>query len=78
MQEVQDRAVGAIQRLRRELRDAKVALVTHGDVLRAILAFYLGMPLDLLGRLTVDPGSVSHLIVQPWGPTLVELNQTSF
>ncbi|MFL5334601.1 MAG: histidine phosphatase family protein [Geminicoccaceae bacterium] len=78
MQEVQNRAVGAVQRLRRELRDAKVALVTHGDVLRAILVFYLGMPLDLLGRLTVDPGSVSHLVVQPWGPTLVELNRTSF
>jgi broad specificity phosphatase PhoE len=78
MQEVQDRAVALVERLRQEFCDAQVALVSHGDVLRAILAFYLGMPLDLLARLTVDPGSVSHLIVQPWGPTLVQLNRTSF
>ena len=54
------------------------SLVSHGDVLRAILAFYLGMPLDFLARLAVDPGSVSQLIVQPWGPTLVQLNRTGF
>jgi broad specificity phosphatase PhoE len=78
MQDVQDRAVAMVQHLCRELCDARVALVSHGDVLRAILAFYLGMPLDFLARLAVDPGSVSQLIVQPWGPTLVQLNRTSF
>ena len=78
MQEVQDRAVEVVERLRRDRPDARVALVSHGDVLRAILVFYLGMPLDHLARLTVDPGSVTQLIVEAWGPTLVCLNQTNF
>lgn len=78
MQEVQDRAVEVVECLRRDRSNTRVALVSHGDVLRAILVFYLGMPLDYLARLTVAPGSATLLVVKPWGPTLVCLNQTNF
>jgi probable phosphoglycerate mutase len=33
--------------------------VTHGDVIRATFAHFLGMPLDLLLRLEIDPASLS-------------------
>jgi probable phosphoglycerate mutase len=57
--EVQARAVGALERLIQRHPAATVAVVSHGDVLRAMLAYYLGVPLDLMARLTVDPASVS-------------------
>jgi broad specificity phosphatase PhoE len=78
MVEVQDRVVGLVARLSRRLPDGQIALVSHGDVLRAALLFYLGMPIGEFARLTVDPGSVSQLRVEPWAATLVRLNQTTF
>lgn len=36
-----------------------IAVFTHGDVIRAALAHFLGMHLNLLFRFQVDPGSVS-------------------
>jgi broad specificity phosphatase PhoE len=39
-----------------------VAAVTHSDFVRALLTACLGMPLDYLLRLTVDPASVTELL----------------
>jgi probable phosphoglycerate mutase len=38
-----------------------VAVVTHADVSRATLAYYLGMPIDLMLRLEIGPASVSTI-----------------
>ena len=64
MRAMQDRAVGAIRR-----HDAKIAAehgddavwvaVSHGDVIKSILADALGTHLDLFQRIHVDPASVS-------------------
>lgn len=51
-----------------------VALVSHGDVIKALTAFYLGLPLDLFQRLHVGPASVTVLELAPGGrPALVRL-----
>ena len=39
--------------------DAVYAVVSHGDVIKSVLADALGMHLDLFQRLHVDPASVS-------------------
>lgn len=64
MRAMQDRAVAAIRR-----HDARVAAehgddavwlaVSHGDVIKSILADALGTHLDLFQRIHVDPASVS-------------------
>jgi probable phosphomutase (TIGR03848 family) len=64
MAAMQARAVGAVRR-----RDAAVeaehaagavwAVVTHGDLVKSILADALGMHLDLFQRIQVDPASIS-------------------
>ena len=60
MLEVQARALRALEDIRRlEAPDARVAVVSHADVIRAILCHCLGMPLDHLLRLTVDAASTS-------------------
>jgi broad specificity phosphatase PhoE len=55
---------------------ACVAVVSHGDVLRTLLAYALGIPLDLLLRLEISPASISVLEVTGQGPRLLLLNGT--
>jgi probable phosphoglycerate mutase len=60
LEEVQRRAVIGIEALAAGHRaDATVVVVSHADVIRALLAHYLGMPLDLIHRLDVRPASTS-------------------
>ncbi|MBA3658979.1 MAG: histidine phosphatase family protein [Gemmatimonadales bacterium] len=72
--EVAARSVGALAALERVHGDTTVAIVTHADVIRAALAQCLGIPLDLILRLDVDPVSVSVLEFRPWGARLRRLN----
>ena len=74
MLEVQARAVAFLQRLRGEHPSDAVALVTHSDVIKAVLAYYLGVPLDLAQRLEISPASVSVLALEEWGPRVLCVN----
>lgn len=56
---VQKRMVDAIERMRRDHADQAIALVTHGDVIKAALAHYVGLTLDNLERFDIAPASVS-------------------
>jgi probable phosphomutase (TIGR03848 family) len=76
MTEVQARAVGALERLTQTHGDATVAIVTHGDVIRAVLTYFLGMPLDLLQRIEIDPAAVSIVRLDRFGPVVLRLNST--
>jgi probable phosphomutase (TIGR03848 family) len=59
MIEVQHRMAAAVEETRRKHPEETVALVSHGDPIRAILCLCLGMPLDLLYRIEIEPASVS-------------------
>ena len=65
MAEVVARAGRALAGMQREHEDGLVAAVTHGDVIRALLAHYLGMRLDHMLRLEVAPASVSVIRFAP-------------
>jgi broad specificity phosphatase PhoE len=75
MLDVQCRMVALVERLRRQIPGADVALVGHGDPIKAVLAYYLGVPLDLSQRIEVATGSLSRLEVEEWGPRLLGLNE---
>lgn len=62
MREAEARALEAVRRLRQNHRGETVALVSHGDVIKAILAHALGAGLDGLPRFDIDPASVSTLV----------------
>ena len=70
MPEVQTRAVGEMLRLAAEHPAACLALVSHGDVIKAAVAYFLGVPLDLFQRIEIGTGSVSVVRVDDWGPTV--------
>jgi probable phosphomutase (TIGR03848 family) len=62
--DMQARAVGAVRRRDRALESehgpsALWVAVSHGDVIKAILADALGLHLDLFQRIHVDPASIS-------------------
>jgi len=60
---VQKRGLKALQRATREVPKGRILLVSHADVIRAILCHYLRLPLQEFRRLRVDNGSLSVLEV---------------
>jgi broad specificity phosphatase PhoE len=65
--EVQGRMLGAIDALRRSFAGQGIAIVSHGDPLRAAICFWLGMPLDFIQRVEISPASVSVVEIDDWG-----------
>jgi probable phosphoglycerate mutase len=72
--EVQARAVAGLASLRDRHPDGTVAVVSHADVIKAALAYYLGTPLDLMQRLEVAPASVSAVALDAEGVRILALN----
>ncbi|MDH3307474.1 MAG: histidine phosphatase family protein [Acidimicrobiia bacterium] len=68
--EMQTRAVDACNRLGTGKKT--IVLVSHSDVIKAILAHYLGQPLDLFQRIIVQPASISIVHLNPGGFPMVE------
>ncbi|HEX6330502.1 MAG TPA: MSMEG_4193 family putative phosphomutase [Actinomycetota bacterium] len=74
--EVQTRASNEAERIAMAHPQDLVAVVSHADVVRVLLAHYLGMPLDGLQRLGVEPASVSVLALADGHARLVKVNDT--
>jgi broad specificity phosphatase PhoE len=50
----------AIEKIRNNTRENdRVAIVTHGGVIRVAVTLLMGMPPETAGRLQIDPGSVT-------------------
>lgn len=58
-------ALASAQALAAETGDAHIVLVSHGDIIRLAAASVLGMPLDDYQRISVGPGTVTCLTVEP-------------
>ena len=63
MHAAQSRALHALSRLRALHGEAAVVVVSHADILKAVLAAALGLSLDHLQRFSLAPASVSTLLV---------------
>ena len=74
--EVQLRAVAACNRIAANTGRGTAAIVSHSDVIKTILAHYLGQPLDLFQRMVVAPASVSVVHVPTEGPPVVQTINT--
>jgi probable phosphomutase (TIGR03848 family) len=77
MAAMQARAVAAVRDWNARLGDDAVyAVVSHGDVIKAVLADAMGMHLDQFQRLRVDPCSVSVVDYTPLRPFIERTNDT--
>jgi probable phosphomutase (TIGR03848 family) len=75
MAAMQARAVAAVRDWNARLgEDAVYAFVSHGDVIKAILADAMGTHLDQFQRIVVDPASLSVISYTPTRPFLVRTN----
>lgn len=74
--EVQKRMVEEIETLRGNFPEGVIAVVSHGDPIKTVIAYYAGIPLDFWGRITIGTGSVSVLQIEDWGASVLCLNHT--
>lgn len=74
--EVQLRMVNGIEPLRRKHPDAEIGIVSHGDPIKTLIAYALGMPLDYLLELDIAPASVSTLVMNDDGILVKQVNRT--
>jgi probable phosphomutase (TIGR03848 family) len=54
-----------------------VVCVSHADPIKAVLASFLGTPLDLFQRITVSPCSQSVVVLGHGSPHVLSVNSTS-
>lgn len=75
LREVQNRAIDAVRETSAALApDAVVLAVSHGDVIKALLADALGMHLDMFQRISVDPCAVSVVRYTELRPFVLRMN----
>jgi len=74
--EVQQRAVRQATAIAAAHPRGTVALVSHGDVIRLLLAHFAGLHVDLFQRLVVAPASVSVVTAGDWIPRILRVNDT--
>ena len=75
MLDVQRRAIGFIRHLAGRGDDVRVALVSHADVIRAIVGHVLGLPIDAWQRFEISPASITTIVIGDWGGKLLTLNE---
>jgi broad specificity phosphatase PhoE len=77
MIEVQQRAVSALFDLAAQHTTGTIAVVSHADVIRAALLFFLGVPIDLLHRIEIAPARISIVTLDGCTPTVTQVNGDS-
>lgn len=74
--DAQRRSVAALEEVAARHPRATVAVVSHADVIRLVLAHYAGLHIDLFQRLIVSPASVSAIALGDRIPRIVRVNDT--
>jgi probable phosphomutase (TIGR03848 family) len=75
--DMQHRAVTAIRDWNRRLgADAVYVVCSHGDVIKSLIADSLGMHIDMLQRIQVDPCSLTAIRYTPLRPFVLRMNDT--
>ena len=75
MTEAVARAVAGLEGLGARHAEEMIAAVSHCDIIRGVIAHYLGLPLDNLLRFDVDPASVSRIAIGNWGARVMSINE---
>lgn len=67
LREVQFRAIQALEKLSVQHQKDMIIVSSHADLIKLVLAHYLGVHLDLFQRIAIAPASVSVLDLMPNG-----------
>ena len=74
MREMQARIVNELEAIAADHPRQIVVIFSHADVIKAALAHYLGVHLDLFQRIVIDPTSVSIITLTQFGPRVLRIN----
>jgi probable phosphomutase (TIGR03848 family) len=74
--EAHERVVAELERIARRHRRGRVAIATHGDIVRLLLGHLCGAPLDLFQRVVVETASVSVVLMEREAPHVMLVNDT--
>ena len=76
MAQMQERAMRAVHESLNVKRKGVVVLVSHGDIIKSIVASSLGMHLDDFQRIVIDPASISVIDFGGAKPRVLLLNDS--
>ena|ERR1700761_1900271 len=79
MMDVQSRAWEGVARIldrHSRTHETSVAVITHGDVIRALLLLVLGMSIDHIQRIEAAPASVSEILIDRSELRVRTINET--
>ena len=74
--EMQNRMVGAVDRIRRRHPGKTVVCVSHADTIKANVAHATGTPLDLFQRIVISTCSVTAILYTDAAPIVLTVNST--
>ena len=74
LREVQARAIAELERIQARHAKQMVCVVSHADVIKLVVAHYLGVHIDLFQRIAIGPASVSAIAVGDQGPMVLSVN----
>ncbi|MDZ4719344.1 MAG: MSMEG_4193 family putative phosphomutase [Roseiflexaceae bacterium] len=73
--EAQNRMVATLDMLRGRHPNGMIAVVSHADIIKLAIAYYIGMHIDLFQRLEIGTCSVTALGFTRMGPRLMAFNE---
>ena len=75
--EAQERAVAAVEAIAESTGKGTAAIVSHSDVIKLVVSYYLGQPIDSFQRMMISTTSISDLRLSPGrAPFVVGINGT--
>lgn len=76
MIEAQTRMISGLQKLCIRHQHETVAVVSHSDIIKAAVAYYAGIHLDMFQRIDISPASVSIIDIYDETARIVLVNDT--
>lgn len=76
MLEAQARMISGLEKLRSHHQQATVAVIGHADLIKAAVAYYAGIHLDMFQRLEISPASVSIIDIYDVTARILLINDT--
>jgi broad specificity phosphatase PhoE len=73
--DIQTRVLRHLQQLQDELPGRSIVLVTHAEVIRAVVLHWLEAPVDGYYRLAISPASWTRVSIGEWGVRIDGINQ---
>jgi probable phosphoglycerate mutase len=74
--QMQSRAMTSVHQAVSSKAKGSAVIVSHGDVIKSIVAYALGMHLDDFQRIVIDPASISILDYSTMKPRVLLLNDS--